>query len=138
MEKKLKLLIKNCKNDTCIFNTKDYVLYSDVKSLLTELKKENDNLNKDYIKAMEISFKVSFDNNKLNKEIEKIKGEKKKEYLRAQRLVTEVAKLKEELKWVLKNINNAKSWLVDPTEGDIKAALICLDNAFDFTLSNKK
>ncbi len=64
---------------------------------IKELKKELKESRKDYNKAMEISFQTSDDNNKLKKEIEKLKGEKKKIYLRSQKQVTEIQTLKASL-----------------------------------------
>lgn len=64
---------------------------------IKELKKELKESRKDYNKAMEISFQTSDENNALKKEIEKLKGEKKKIYLRSQKQVTEIQELKEQL-----------------------------------------
>jgi len=61
---------------------------------IKELKKSLKESRKDYNKAMEISFQTSEENNSLKKEIEKLKGEKKKIYLRSQKQVTEIQELK--------------------------------------------
>lgn len=55
-----------------------------------ELLEENERLKSGMVRRMEISIQVELDNNELKKEIEKIKGEKKKEYQRAQKLVTQL------------------------------------------------
>lgn len=48
----LKNKIKNCHNDICIFNTKDYVLYEDALKIISLLQLENEKLKRD-LKASE-------------------------------------------------------------------------------------
>lgn len=61
--------------------------------LIADCLQRNIDLKSHLTRAQDISFKVQEENNVLKREIEKIKGEKKKEYLRAQKLNTEVSTL---------------------------------------------
>ena len=106
--------------------------------------------NKDYIRAMEISFSTSEDNNNLKKEIEKIKGEKKKEYNRAQKLVTETINLQSQLDEVTKELAEKEKEVGDLTDQtevqqkeiaelkDSRSALLFASNTYSIECINQK
>lgn len=92
----------------------DEPYYNSLTTRISELEREKDEANKGWSRAIEISLKTSEDNNELKKEIEKIKGEKKKEYQRAQGLVSELAiqKKKVELNYnEILRLESELSWI---------------------------